>query len=254
MRGDHTDLDTLRATVTEQIGYWDESHGALADLSPGFLDAWARLAIVPVRKNHLGAKDRALIALSASAAATHLYAPGVRRQVRNALDAGATADEITEVLALTATLGIHACNIGVPLLLEVLEEAGQRTGPEPLTTRQEKLKADFTRDRGYWHAFWDGLLELDPDLFEGYLDFSAYPWRHGVLTPKMKEFVYCAFDAAATHLYVPGLKMHMKNALSYGATKEEIMEVLEIVSLIGMHGAELAAPIVRAELAARNRD
>ncbi len=34
MRGDHTDLDTLRATVTEQIGYWDESHGALADLSP----------------------------------------------------------------------------------------------------------------------------------------------------------------------------------------------------------------------------
>ncbi len=73
---------------------------------------------------------------------------------------------------------------------------GQRTGPEPLTTRQEKLKADFTRDRGYWHAFWDGLLELDPDLFEGYLDFSAYPWRHGVLTPKMKEFVYCAFDAA----------------------------------------------------------
>ncbi len=48
--------------------------------------------------------------------------------------------------------------------------------------------------------------------------------------------------------------MHMKNALSYGATKEEIMEVLEIVSLIGMHGAELAAPIVRAELAARNRD
>ena len=28
------------------------------------------------------------------------------------------------------------------------------------------------------------LLELDPDLFEAYLDFSAYPWRNGVLAPK----------------------------------------------------------------------
>ncbi|MFC6744616.1 carboxymuconolactone decarboxylase family protein [Methylobacterium persicinum] len=70
-----------------------------------------------------------------------------------------------------------------------------------------------------------------------------------MLEPKMKEFVYCAFDAAATHLYVPGLKLHMRNALGYGATREELMEVLEIVSLIGMHGAEMAAPILREELA-----
>jgi alkylhydroperoxidase/carboxymuconolactone decarboxylase family protein YurZ len=245
--------EVLRETVTRDLGYWDEEQEALAALAPGFFDTWRRMASVPVRKNHLGDKNRALIGLAASAAATHLYAPGVRRQVRNALDAGATTDEIMEVIALTATLGIHACNIGVPLLLEVLDEAGLRSGPAPLTPRQEQLKADFTRDRGYWHTFWDGFLELDPDLFEGYLDFSAHPWRHGTLPPKMKEFVYCAFDAAATHLYVSGLKAHMKNAIGYGATKEELMEVLEIVSLIGMHGAELAAPILREELQARNR-
>ena len=44
---------------------------------------------------------------------------------------------------------------------------------------------------------------------------------------KVKELVYCAFDAAATHLYKPGLKLHMKNVLMYGGTAEEIMEVLE---------------------------
>ena len=32
-----------------------------------------------------------------------------------------------EVLELTATLGIHACNIGVPILLEELEAAGSRS-------------------------------------------------------------------------------------------------------------------------------
>ncbi|MCE8021473.1 gamma-carboxymuconolactone decarboxylase [Halomonas sp. MCCC 1A11036] len=239
----------LRRKVEGELGYWDEEQEALAELSPGFLETWRRMASVPVRKNFLGAKNRALVGLAASAAATHLYAPGVRRQVRNAIEAGASAEELAEVLALTATLGIHACNIGVPLLLEVLEETGRHEASGPLTERQGELKADFTRDRGYWHAFWDGLLELDPDFFEGYLDFSAYPWRHGVLEPKMKEFIYCAFDAAATHLYVPGLRMHMKNALGYGATKEELMEVLEVVSLIGMHGAEMAAPILREELA-----
>ena len=36
-------------------------------------------------------------------------------------------------------------------------------------------------------------------------------------------------DAAATHLYVPGLKLHMRNALRYGATTGELMEVLEMV-------------------------
>lgn len=241
--------DDLRRDVESRHGYWEEGQEALAELSPGFLAAWHRMAGVPVRGNHLGDKGRALIGLAASAAATHLYTPGIRRQIRNALAAGASKDEVMEVIALTATLGIHACNIGVPLLLEVLDEAGQRTGPAPLSERQERLKADFTRDRGYWHTFWDGFLELDPDLFEGYLDFSAYPWQHGVLEPKMKEFVYCAFDAAATHLYVPGLKLHMRNALGYGATREELMEVLEIVSLIGMHGAEMAAPILREELA-----
>jgi alkylhydroperoxidase/carboxymuconolactone decarboxylase family protein YurZ len=78
--------------------------------------------------------------------------------------------------------------------------------------------------------------------------FSSVPWREGVLEPKVKEFMYCAFDAAATHLYVPGLKLHMRNALRYGATAEEIMEVLEIVSTIGIHGAVLAAPILEAAL------
>lgn len=237
----------LKARVLDTIGYWDEAQDAVAEFDLGFLESWYRMAAVPVCKDHLGAKVRAFVALAASAAATHLYAPGIRRQVRNALKAGASREEVMEVLQLTATLGIHACNIGVPVLLEVLEEAGVREEQAPLTKRQETLKADFTRDRGYWHSFWDGLLELDPDFFERYLDFSAYPWRQGELPPKVRELIYCAFDAAATHLYVPGLKMHMHNAIGYGATKEELIEVLEIVSLIGIHGAEAGAIIVRDE-------
>jgi alkylhydroperoxidase/carboxymuconolactone decarboxylase family protein YurZ len=67
----------------------------------------------------------------------------------------------------------------------------------------------------------------------------------------MKELVYCAFDAASTHLYVPGLKLHMKNALGYGATPQQILEVLEIATLLGLHTAHVASPIIEELTSAR---
>jgi alkylhydroperoxidase/carboxymuconolactone decarboxylase family protein YurZ len=92
------------------------------------------------------------------------------------------------------------------------------------------------------------MLDLDPELFAAYTDFSAYPWQHGTLEPKIKEFIYIAFDATATHLYEKGLKLHIENALGYGATAQEILEVMEIASVLGIHAVTSAAPIL-AELA-----
>jgi len=225
-------------------GAWSDGWESLLKLDAGFFLAYLDFSAVPSRKNHLDDKVKAFVAITACAAATHLYAPGIEQHLRAALRAGASRAELTEVLQLASTVGIHAANVGVPVLLEVLEEEGMRQGPAPLDSRREALKRDFVENRGYWHSSWEGFLELDPDLFEAYVNFSSEPWRNGVLAPKVKEFMYCAFDAAATHLYVPGLKLHMRNALRYGATAEELMEVLEIVSTIGIHGAVLAAPLL----------
>ena len=56
--------------------------------------------------------------------------------------------------------------------------------------------------------------------------------------------IYCAFDVAATRLYQPGLKLHVRNALGYDASLEEIMEVLEIATLLSIHTLEVATPIL----------
>jgi len=226
-------------------------HQVMAELDPAFARAYQRFSDVPwTGESHLEPKVKALVALAADAAATHLYEPGIRQHIAAAFDHGATTAEVMEVLELTSTLGIHACNIGVPLLLEVLQEEGLRDGPAPLDERRERLKAEFTANRGYWHSFWDGVLELDPDLFEAYIEFSSVPWKSGPLPPEVKELIYIAFDASATHLYVPGLKLHMQNAVRLGATAGEIMEVLAVVSVIGIHAATTAAPIL-AEIAAQ---
>jgi alkylhydroperoxidase/carboxymuconolactone decarboxylase family protein YurZ len=241
----------LKDAFVRLYGAWGGQWESILRLDPGFFQAYLDLASVPWKKNHLEDKVKDFILITASAAATHLYRPGIAAHIEAAIRHGATREELTEVLELTSTLGIHAANAGVPVLLEVLAEEGLRDGSAPLDARREALKQDFRKNRGYWHETFDGLLELDPEFFQAYLDFSSVPWRTGVLPPKVKEFIYCAFDASATHLYLPGLKLHMRNAIGYGATAQELMELLELVSTIGIHGAAEAAPILEQAWAAR---
>lgn len=241
----------IKDAFVEQRGTWSPLWESILRLDPEFLLSYLDFSMVPWKKNHLDAKTKELMYIAVDAAATHLYQPGIRQHIKAALDLGVTPQEIMEVIELTSTLGIHAMNIGVPLLVKVLEEKGLRTGPTPLDANQERVKAEFTENRGYWHSFWDEMLELDPELFEAYTNFSSVPWKTGTLSPKVREFVYIAFDAAATHLYVPGLKLHYKNALGYGATVGELLEVLEIASVIGIHAATTAVPILVEEIEAR---
>ena len=116
--------------------------------------------------------------------------------------------------------------------------------------RRRRMREEFIDARGYWNGFWDGLLELDPDFFAAYLQFSGVPWRNGPLEPKFKELVYIAIDAATTHLYEPGLRQHIQNALRHGATRDEIMEVYELVSVLGIHACTLGVPVLLEELEA----
>lgn len=237
----------IRDEVEQTVGGWDGRLQAVLDLDPEFLSAYGRLAAVPDRTGALPEKVRHFIRLAVAANSTHLYLPPVRGHIRRALAAGATPAEVMEVLECCATLGIHAMNIGVPILVEVLEEAGLRTEAAPLTEYQEKLKADFTEKRGYWHDFWNEILELAPEFFDAYTEFSSVPWVTGTLEPKVKEFIYIAFDTAATHLYTSGLKLHLQNAVGYGATAQELIEVMEIAAALGIHGLLEAAPILAEE-------
>jgi alkylhydroperoxidase/carboxymuconolactone decarboxylase family protein YurZ len=191
----------LREQFTAQLG--DEAFHtgweSLLSLDPPFFRAGLSLASVPRQKSHLSLKNQSLISLAVDSAATHLYAPGIRTHVAAALKEGATIHEILEVIELSSTLGIHACNIGVPLLVEVLKEEGkyQEEITRPYDERQEKLKAEFTEKRGYWHTFWEDFLRLDPEFFGAYLDFSSVPWvkdingngetGRGALDPKVTK-------------------------------------------------------------------
>ena len=114
--------------------------------------------------------------------------------------------------------------------------------------RRAALKRQFQDDRGYWNPFWEGLLEVDPEFFAAYLQFSSVPWKSGSLSPKVRELIYIAIDASTTHLYEPGIRQHVQNALRHGATRAEIMEVYELTSVLGIHTCTMGVPVLLDEL------
>jgi alkylhydroperoxidase/carboxymuconolactone decarboxylase family protein YurZ len=201
----------IKDSFIENRGYWAKIMDQLLQLSPDYFEAYTELSSVPWKHGVLEPKIKEFMYIAADASTTHLYNAGTRIHIQNALRHGATVDELFEVLQLTSGLGIHSCTVGVPILLEELEAAG-KLEEEPLDARQIELKEDFTRNRGYWAPFLDGLLRLSPEFFAAYLKISSVPWLTGPLEPKVKEFVYIAIDAATTHLYEPGLRQHIRNA------------------------------------------
>ena len=85
-----------------------------------------------------------------------------------------------------------------------------------LSPYQEQVKAQFIEIRKTWSESWESILRLDADFLRSYLDFSAVPWRQNHLPDKVKELIYIAVDANATHMYLPGVRQHVRAALTLG--------------------------------------
>lgn len=232
---------------------WTPTWHNILTLDSTYFSAYLRLRSVPILRKRLPHKIQELVLLAIDASCTHLYEPGIRAHTANALRAGASKEEIMETLELTSVLGVHAVTVGVPLLQEVLEEKGQQIDTKDLSAEQEQLKESFKRQRGYWGSSWDPVLALSPDFFEAYTAYSSVPFQqgsHNHLDAKTRELIFCAIDCATTHLYAPGLKVHIRNAIDFGATKEEVMEVFELAALMGAQTVMKGADVLSEELTA----
>ena len=104
------------------------------------------------------------------------------------------------------------------------------------------------RATGDWNPMWDTLAELDPDYLEAFLAFRAVPQTNGPLEQKYKELIFIAINVATTHLWPSGARRHIQNALRAGATKEEILEVMQLTSIMGIHSMAMGVPILIEEV------
>lgn len=119
-----------------------------------------------------------------------------------------------------------------------------------MTDKKTYPATEAQRQTADWNPMWDMLEEMDPDYLEAFLAFRSVPQTQGPLPQKVKEFIFIAINAATTHLWAPGVRRHIQNALREGATKQEILEVIQLTSIMGIHSIALAAPILAEESAA----
>jgi alkylhydroperoxidase/carboxymuconolactone decarboxylase family protein YurZ len=113
--------DRLRSS-----GSWNPNWEPLAELDPAWTEKFMAMGITPMVSGVLDAKTVEFISIAVDASCTHMYAPGVRRHIRKALELGATKEEITAVLQCVSVLGIHSMSIAAPILLDELASASAR--------------------------------------------------------------------------------------------------------------------------------
>jgi len=117
-------------------------------------------------------------------------------------------------------------------------------------SRASEIKERFLAEVGIWPPAFEHLVRLDPGFAEACLELSAVPRRHGALDQKVRDFVHVALEIAVTHMHPERARAHIASAFSHGATVPELVDVCELVTLLGVHAMTMAAPILAEELAA----
>jgi len=91
------------------------------------------------------------------------------------------------------------------------------------------------------------LQEWDQVWVEQYLQMATNPWKNGILDIKTIELICIGLNAACTNLQPDGTRRHIRAALDAGATRDEILLILKMASVMSIHSCSLGAPILLEE-------
>ncbi len=103
-------------------------------------------------------------------------------------------------------------------------------------------------ERGPWEDL--ALAQMrawDPTWADTCERVTLNPWKHEVLPRKTVELIGLAVNAACTNLNPEGTRRHIRGALDAGASRDEILMVLKMASLLSIHSCSLGAPILLEE-------
>jgi alkylhydroperoxidase/carboxymuconolactone decarboxylase family protein YurZ len=241
-----TKSEATNGSATNQLANpWGSSLDKLKEWDPKGGELLLGVGTNPWTSGVLPRKEVELIYLALNCSCTNLNEEGTRRQIRAALDAGATRDEIILVLKCGVAPAVHSCSLGAPILLEEMKAAGVKPsgGAKP-----ETPACDAMRAIGQWNTAWDPFYELSPLWTDKFFAFGASVYKSGIFSPRFLELISIAFDASVTHMYAPGIRRHIQGALKAGATPEEIMTVLQICVSMGVEACAKGLPILAEEL------
>jgi alkylhydroperoxidase/carboxymuconolactone decarboxylase family protein YurZ len=178
-----------------------------------------------------------LVTLAAAVSVTALNRAAVNAAIGQAFDAGASVDQIQEIIALASGLGVHSLMVSSVALLDEAARRGLIDPEAPLDPERQQLWDKHVGDDPFWQGFaaelpgfLEAMLRLSPDIFAGFFAYCAIPWRSGTVRARIKELAALACDAAPSHRFRPGFRVHLKNAIKLGVGRTAIFQTLDIAA------------------------
>lgn len=185
----------------------------------------------------LSALDIALIRFGLAVSMTSLDRDAIAEAIVQAVCDGATIDQLQEVLSLVSGLGVHSLMAASVPLAQARGDAER-----PLTPSEAELWQRYVGDDPFWSGFEQevpgflgAMLRLSSDQFVAFFDYCAVPWKSGHVRARQKELIAMACDATPAHRFLPGFRLHLRNALSLGVSPNQIFEMLDLAASAPAH-------------------
>ncbi|MBI3937314.1 MAG: carboxymuconolactone decarboxylase family protein [Betaproteobacteria bacterium] len=103
------------------------------------------------------------------------------------------------------------------------------------------------RERGFVRLWPRLLAERDPDFMECLHNVTTHVLhRRNSLPRKTKEIILICLNAFS--FYEFGFRVHVRSALKAGATEDELLEALEVVGVLNVHGMSSMLPALAEEV------
>jgi alkylhydroperoxidase/carboxymuconolactone decarboxylase family protein YurZ len=168
-----------------------------------------------------------------------LDAEGAREWLSKALGAGITPEQLHEVVTLMSSIGVHTFFESSRALAAATEPPG---GWGPLDQTRQELWDRYVGSTKYWtsmeeeiEGFLEALLRMSPEVFEAFIIYVGIPFKSRLVPNLTKEIISMAADACPAHQYLPGMRMHLRNAVRAGAGRLGIEHAMRIAAASPAH-------------------
>jgi alkylhydroperoxidase/carboxymuconolactone decarboxylase family protein YurZ len=195
----------------------------------------------------LDAASVELLAFAVRIAVTTLDTAGAQPHARRALAAGVSPAQLHEVVLLVSGLGVHSLFEGTRLVSRLAQSAveqgtGNAAADAMRDPERQRLWDTWVGEDRYWQGFerevpdfLAALLQASPPGFDAFFRYCAVPWKDAQLPALTKELISMAADATPTHRFLPGMRLHLRNALKLGAGRNAVMQTLDIAAAAPEH-------------------
>ena len=119
--------------------------------------------------------------------------------------------------------------------------------PDEKARKTKAIIDRIERERGFVREWPRLLAERDPDFMECLHNVTTHALhKRSALPRKFKEILLISINAF--NFYEYGFRVHVRSALKEGATEDEILDALEIVGVLNVHGLSSMLPVLVEEV------